>query len=314
MRNSKYWDDFNRRINETVKAISNGTTPPVRRVACFITDRCNFRCSYCNSSDTEKSMSKDSFISMLEKYGDTAIVHITGGEPSVVPWLYDFINDNGDKFRFHLTSNSYIMPPSKSIRRLKVSLDSCNSKYWNQLVGRTAFDRVVGNIKESTKNTIVSITYTLTKQNYQNVIEFADFCNREFPDLYAIFFSVYKGFDRRFILTDEDALLFFSKIIPELMPVLNDESAALIKETIDEKRRLMQGVRFEQNRDYCTCYLSMSERVFSPSGNEYTCSHLYRDGIYKKAPSKDTKCLYGCNRRLVAFNEAVSLRLNQEIK
>ena len=43
MRTSKYWDDFQIRADETVKAIQNGKKPKVRRVACFITDKCNFK-------------------------------------------------------------------------------------------------------------------------------------------------------------------------------------------------------------------------------------------------------------------------------
>jgi len=310
MRKSKYWDDFERRIIETVSAISSNQIPKIRRVACFITNKCNFNCKYCNHQNTKNTMAKDTFIKILNKYGDSSIIHITGGEPSVVSWLYGFLNDNKNNFRFHLNTNMYIMPPVKAVKRLKVSLDSCDKEYWNNLVGRNAFDRVVKNIKNATQDTVVSITYTLTKQNYKDVVKFAEFCNKEFPDIYAIFFSVYKGIDERFVLSDNDAEYFFANILPDLMPILNHESARLIEETIDEKLRLMKGIRFKQNCDGKICYLSMSERVFSPNGNEYTCSHLYRDGVYMKVPQKHIKCRYGCNRRLVAFNEEIQKRLN----
>lgn len=58
------------------------------------------------------------------------------------------------------------------------------------------------------------------------------------------------------------------------------------------------------------CYLSMSERVIGPDGEESTCSHLYRDGIKSKEPCKHGVCRYGCNQRLVAFNNVVSGKLN----
>lgn len=311
MRNSKYWDDFERRISETIVAISHKTPPKIRRVACFITDKCNFNCKYCNHQTSKATMTKDTFVQMLKKYGDSAIIHITGGEPSVVPWLYEFLIENRNNYRFHLNTNAYIMPPVKAVKRLKVSMDSCNKVYWNNLVGKDAFDRVVKNIKDSIQQTIVSITYTLTKQNYKDVVKFAEFCNKEFPDVYAVFFSVYKGVDERFAMSDDDAEYFFEDILPKLVPVLNEESANLIAETIDEKFRLMQGTRFEQNCDEKLCYLSMSERVFTPNGNEYTCSHLYRDRVYMKEPIKHVKCRYGCNRRLVAFNEEVQKQLER---
>ena len=309
MRTSKYWDDFNRRIDETVKVIQNNQKIKIRRVACFITNKCNFRCKYCNHSADSVSMNKNTFIKILKLYGNTAIIHITGGEPSVIPWLYPFIIKNGNKFRFHLNTNAYIKPPSKSIKRLKVSLDSCHENYWNELVGRNAFKRVILNIKEASKNTVTSITYTLTKQNYKNAVEFAEFCNKEFPNLYALFFSVYKGDDKRFVFDTEDVNYFFLNVLPKLLKILPEESKNLICETIDEKIRLMKGVRFKQNCTGGICYLSMSEKIFSPEGNEYTCSHLYRDGIYMSEPNKHDKCKYGCNRRLVAFNEEVSRRI-----
>ncbi len=305
MRNSKYWDDFERRVPETVSAMAGDYDPPIRRVACFITNKCNFNCKYCNTQTAKNTMTQEMFTNMLSKYGRSAIIHITGGEPSTVKWLYPFVNTQGCNYKFHLNTNAFIMPPAKSIKRLKVSLDSHNSEYWNNLVGKNAFDTVVKNIKKAIPETIVSITYTITKQNYKEAVTFVEFCNTEFPGLYAVFFSIYKGSDRRFVLSNSDADYFFNKVIPKLNKVLDKESASLLSETIDEKIRLVKGIRFKQNCDGATCYLSMSERVFAPDGLEYTCSHLYRDGIYMQTPQKHVKCRYGCNRRLVAFNEEV---------
>lgn len=48
MRHSLYWDDFQKRIDEAKYSIHNGTEIPVRRVAVFITERCNMKCVYCN--------------------------------------------------------------------------------------------------------------------------------------------------------------------------------------------------------------------------------------------------------------------------
>lgn len=307
---SLYWDDFELRIAETLEALKTGEKPSVRRVAVFVTDRCNFRCKYCNHRDKGHTLTEDAFRSVVDKYGDTAIIHITGGEPSVVPWLYPFLRQHGHKYRFHLNTNAYITPPFESVKRLKISLDHQDGKYWDCLVGRDgAFSSVVENIKRAIPYTVVSITYTLTKENYRNAPNFARFVNREMAGLYAVFFSVYKGTEPAYVMTDQDAAFFFSMVLPELEVELSSESLALIRETIDEKRRLIQGVRFPQNAGIKTCYISMSERVISSTGEEFTCSHLYRDGIYRTTPEKHDKCLYGCNRRLVQFNEQVETGL-----
>jgi len=147
MRRSKYWDDFEIRADETVECITNSAIVPVRRVAVFITEKCNMNCAYCNHHHNKKEMSESVFDSIVKEYGNKAIIHITGGEPSTVKWLYPYLEKNGGLYRFHLNTNAYLMPPSKCVKRLKVSLDSFDETYWNSLVGKNAFNQVVGNIK-----------------------------------------------------------------------------------------------------------------------------------------------------------------------
>ncbi len=131
-----------------------------------------------------------------------------------------------------------------------------------------------------------------------------------------MFFSIYKGSNPSFILSKWEVDDFFSYIKPQLQNEMDKESLSLFNETIDEKLRLLQGVRFPENDLNKPCYLSMSERVFDYKGNEYCCSHLFRDKILTQFNScdplsfkKHKKCLYGCNRRLIKFNEDVELGL-----
>ncbi len=306
MRNSLYWDDFLKRANETVDCIKRNKDIPVRRVAVFVTNSCNLSCKYCNSVNERCSMSEELFKNIIKDYKDS-IIHITGGEPSLIKWLYPFIEANGNNYRFHLNSNAVIKPPDK-IKRLKVSLDSHNKIYWNKLVGKNVFDTVIDNIKCMLDKTVVSITFTMTKENYKQIPEFINFANKEFPGLYAIFFSVYKGSNKKYAFTEKDSNYFFKTIKPIMDQILNDESKALLNETINEKMRIIQGKRFQQNYD--TCYLSLSERVISPNGKISSCSHLYRDSIYNNPGEMHKKCEYGCNQRLVDFNNYVYNKLN----
>jgi len=303
---SLYWDDFERRVKETVAALKSGQNPPVRRVAVFITNKCNFKCGYCKHPISCTTLAEERFREALEKYGSTALFHITGGEPSLVPWLYPLIRENSKRYRFNLNTNAFIEPPAEHVGRLKVSLDSCDAESWDKTVGVPgAHARVLGNIKKAVEvNNGVSVTFTLSKANYKQSVEFAQFAAREFHKAYAVFFSVYKGTNPVYMMTDEDVDCFFDEVMPKLYNELDRESLELIKETLDAKQRIIQGVRFPQNTAG-TCYISMSERVLSTAGNEYTCSHLYRDQVYTDKPEKCDKCLYGCNRRLVKFNEEV---------
>jgi len=279
-------------------------------VAVFITEGCNFRCSYCNVKQRPLTLSKERFEEVVRMYGPDAIIHITGGEPSIVPWLYPLLEENGDRYRFNLNTNAYRMPPAGAVQRLKVSLDSTDPEYWDKLVGVPgAWNQVVRNIQEASKLAVTSVTYTLTKENYRKAPDFIRFANNAFPHLYATFFSVYKGTNERFVFTDEDIDVFFNSVIPEMKAYLDEESLALLCETIGNKQRLIAGVRFPNNNLDEPCYLSMSERVIDPSGEEYHCSHLYRDGIKTNDNAKCAKCQYGCNQRLVDFNNVVAGRL-----
>jgi MoaA/NifB/PqqE/SkfB family radical SAM enzyme len=229
--------------------------------------------------------------------------------------LYPYLQAHCNEVDFHLNTNALITPPSNAVKRLKVSLDSSDPAYWDSLVGvRGAFNRVVGNIQQACLKTVTSITYTLTHENYKGAVPFARFAREAFPGLYAVFFSVYKGTCDRFAITEEDSQEIFSNVIPSLLSELDPESAALLRETMDEKLRLSAGVRFPETNLQEPCWLSLSERVYSWDGSVSACSHLYRDGIKNSPGEKHTKCLYGCNRRLVAFNELVSSRLPNEVK
>lgn len=309
MRHSLYWDNFNQRIEETVQAISEERDIPVRRVAVFITDRCNLKCKYCNTRQQKNSMTKELFSQILDKY-PRATIHITGGEPSVVNWLYPHLQEYRNNYNFHLNTNLVAPAPYNYVKRLKVSLDSHNELTWNKLVGKNVFKKVVKNIKEASEKTVTSITCTVTRQNMESLPEFSKFCSQEFPELYAVFFSVYKGKDEEFRLSEEEADQFFFNILPRVKENLNEESRNLVSETLDEKRRLIQGVRFPENNS-TPCYISLSERVYDWNG-ESCCSHLYRDGIRNKPGEKHPACEYGCNRRLVMFNQEVYKRLCKE--
>ena len=308
-RNSEYWDDFQARAEETTRCLASGLPVPVRRVAVFVTNRCNFRCRYCNVGFNSQELSQARFEEVLRDFGTAPIYHITGGEPSVVKWLYPFLCENGERYRFHLNTNAFIAPPAKSVRRLKVSLEGTD-RGWDELVQHPgAFETVLRNIKAAIPLTRVSLTFTLSRMTYREAVAFARFARRELPGLYAVFFSIYKGTNHAFQLSEADAGEFFGSILPELRQELDDESRALIDETLDEKRRLMQGVRFPGNAARLPCYLSMSERVVAPDGTISTCSHLYRDGIRPAGYDKHPKCLYGCNQRLVDFNAEVQALL-----
>jgi MoaA/NifB/PqqE/SkfB family radical SAM enzyme len=251
-----------------------------------------------------QEMTRGQLEKIINKYGNEPIYHITGGEPSLVKWLYPFI-EKTKGIRFHLNTNAFILPPN-NIKRLKVSLDTNNENEFDNLVQVSgAFKNVIKNIEIKSQETVTSITCVLNKQNYKNSPDFIGWCRKQFPNLYAVFFSCYKGKDENFLMTRKDANIFFDEIKPNLENEMDEESKNLLNETIEEKFRLIKGCRFPENNLFEPCYLSMSERVFDFTNKEYHCSHLYRDGVKQNNFEKHKECLFGCNRRLVMFNEQI---------
>jgi sulfatase maturation enzyme AslB (radical SAM superfamily) len=339
---SKYWDDFERRITETTKAVEENINPPLRRVCLHITSKCNFNCNYCNEIHKNKTLPKSIFTKIVEEYSQMGggILHITGGEPSTVKWLSKAIIDSPENIVINFNTNAFKMLEPinvyNRINRMKISLDTCNPSYFNGLVHKKrAFEVIVENLQKLqniNKTKDISITYTMTKQNYKNIPDFLEFYYDKLPYLYAIFFSTYKGNNPDFVFTDEDIVFFWENIVPKMKDIFiqnkDTESLWLFKNSYN-KNTLQAVIRFPENTT-TQCYLSMSELVIDENGDTWRCSHLFRDKVIKSGLNikdfdldyihqnlileKSPKCLYGCNLKLVNFNKQVENNLQNYIK
>lgn len=341
----KYWDAFELRIDETVHALKNNELPKLRRLSLHITNKCNLKCSYCNECHSPVSMEYDMFLKLVKEYDEMGggVLHITGGEPTCVPWLMSTIAYCAGVYpnvQFHVNTNfinNISLYELSHIKRLKVSLDSHDEEYFDSLVGvRGAFLKVVGNLKvvanmHSTIRPITSITFTMTHENYTHIPEFLKLYYREFQG-YAVFFSTYKGTNERFKFTDQDIADIIYNIKPEIDRIMDEngdtESKFLFNASHDETT-FADEIRFAENK-FIPCYLQLSELVVNEHGDIANCSHLYRDGVcdsglnlkdgtlaelFEKAKRAcglkvmSDKCLYGCNKKLVAFNKEVKNKL-----
>lgn len=349
---SQYWDMFEERIVETVDALNNNTFPPLRRVSLHITNRCNLSCSYCNECHTPKSLPYGSFMNLVDDYRmmGGGILHITGGEPSCVEWLFEAIKQFNsqskyDCVQFHVNTNLIAdidYATLQSVKRLKVSLDSYDAEYFDDLVGiKGSFMKVYDNLKKvnampDEDRPIVSITYTMTHENYKHIPKFLEMYYQEFPNLYAVFFSTYKGTNDRFSFTEDDITDIFDNIKPQIDEIFEkygDSESKFLFNASHDRTTFADSIRFEDNKTV-PCYLQLSELVVNEDGDISNCSHLYRDGVgqsnlnlknktlgelFKKSKAEcglkvmHEKCLYGCNKKLVTFNKQVEGELNAKI-
>jgi len=339
----KYWDLFEERIEETCNALSVDEMPMLRRLSLHITNKCNLNCKYCNERHNPKELDFELFKKLVKEYDSMGggVLHVTGGEPMSTSYIYDAIEFVSDykNIAFHINTNLVKRIPIEyfpTIKRLKVSIDSHREDYFDSITGiRGTFNKVVNNLKEVDRNIvdgnpIISLTYTLTKDNYRGIIDFLNFYYDNFKNFYATFFSCYKGSNERFAFDKESIDDLFSNYVPEakrLMEENGDKETKFLFDNSHDRKTFVDDVRFEENK-VIPCYLQLSELCINEDGEVWNCSHLFRDKVsgtglnikdhslseifmdskkmvdLENAPLHP-KCLYGCNKKLTNFNKEV---------
>ncbi len=128
-----------------------------------ITDRCNFRCTYCMPEEGMRWLGHDQLLTYeeqarvvricVERYGFDS-VRITGGEPTVrahLPRLISMLAPLG--IDIAMTTNGVKLPEmahdlaEAGLRRINVSLDSLRPEVFRRLTRRDDLDRVLTGIQ-----------------------------------------------------------------------------------------------------------------------------------------------------------------------
>jgi len=333
-----YWDDFKPRVNETIISLNGEKKPSLKRLTVHLTEKCNFRCSYCNMNFNKecKTMDKNLAFSIVKQYADLngSTIHFTGGEPTIVPY-FEELCAYAKSLNLSVSSNTnaYILVDTTNIDKLKLSFDSCNAKEVNKLTGtKDSFNRVVKNIKiysEKMIGKMLSITAVLDKTTYKKMLDLVIFSTKNFK-VHNLYFSNYKGNNPLRTFTDkeiEDMYLFH---IPQVLNHFKKHNETYSYKQLDlyaPSDFKHNPERFEQNKTI-PCYIQLSEMTIDVDGSCHNCSHNFRDdykpykinvanlGLYESFISiKESLnnnytliskyCLSGCNCNLMGFNTAV---------
>src|SRR6478672_1665408 len=134
----------------------------VKDLRISITDRCNFRCTYCMPAEGMKWLPRDDLLTYeeqarlvrvcVERYGFES-VRITGGEPTVrahLPRLVGMLAPLGVDIA--MTTNGVKLPEmahdlaAAGLRRINVSLDSLRPEVFLALTRRDELGRVLDGI------------------------------------------------------------------------------------------------------------------------------------------------------------------------
>lgn len=333
---SNYWDDFERRVDDTIRCLRHGKMPSLDRLTVHLTESCNFSCEYCNMRFSHRVMNRTLVEKIIDEYAEMGgkIIHFTGGEPSVVPYVEDiFAYAKSKGLQVSTNTNCFARLDTENIDKLKASFDTPFEEEFNRTVGQDSFDTVVDNLKyysQMMQGKMLSITAVLNRKTYRYMLDLAKFVQENFK-VYNLYYSNYKGENPEFAFTVDEIDDMFKNYIPKVLQYFKENGCeysyrqlALYKPT----DFLNSCCRFVENMEI-PCYIQLSEMTVSVDGDCYQCSHLYRDGenqdprfnvkentlaecfrgLKKSLGGHYTylspKCCSGCNTNLIGFNKTV---------
>jgi len=256
-----------------------------------VTDRCNFRCTYCMPEDGIDLKARDDIMRFQEmehllglflELGITK-VRITGGEPFVRKGLSEFLIriNQFDKLKsINLTTNAYFMEDAISlfqkikIDNINISLDSLDREIFYKITRRDDFEKVWGNIEKLLLTDLaIKINMVVIKGvNDSEIVEFSELAKNNKVEIRFIEQMPFNGgcFSSD-ILSAEEIIAILQNAYPRMMEYFKSSSTARIFEIPGFKGKL--GVIAGHSRTFCsTC----SRLRLTPEGILKTC--LYDHG------------------------------------
>ena len=141
----------------------------IKSVRVSVTDKCNFRCTYCMPAEGLEWLPRDEVLSFEEIARLVAVlarlgvdeVRLTGGEPLVrrdLPVLVRMLADTPGVRDLSLTTNGVLLDRlaqplvDAGLRRINVSLDSLDHVRFAELTRRDALDKVLRGLEEAERH------------------------------------------------------------------------------------------------------------------------------------------------------------------
>jgi molybdenum cofactor biosynthesis enzyme MoaA len=173
------------------RAKNSSITSPLWRCELILTDKCNFKCPYCNGirDDVKGTLTRDDAFKIVNLWIKDGLknVRFSGGEPTIYPHLKDLVahcKDNGVEHIAISTNGSADLSYYKELFELgvndfSISLDSGCCSVGKKLTGgiEGAWEKVVENIREISKFAYVTVGMVFTEDNIDTAVDdilFAD--------------------------------------------------------------------------------------------------------------------------------------------
>ena len=159
-----------------------------------ITNLCNLRCQHCYQDDFSKQEDldwaglkkiADNILATIKEWGQTACIHLTGGEPLLKPELVPFLEyldrsslidelgliTNGLLFDQEVVGKLSNFP---KLKKIKISLDGADAETNDSIRGEKTFEKVIKNIpllKRENQFKIIFM-FTVMRRNFRNLPSF----------------------------------------------------------------------------------------------------------------------------------------------
>ncbi len=295
--------------NET-PALTDQFNRPLRDLRISVTDRCNFRCTYCMPAEVfhEKFqfLQKQKLLTFEEITRLTRLIvqqgavklRLTGGEPLLrqeVEKLVAMLAAIDGVDDLAMTTNAYLLPKmapalaDAGLQRVTVSLDSLDNEVFRQMNGgRADVDQVLAGIEAAAKAGLLPIKINAVVQrgvNDHTIVDLARYCKGHGYILRFIEYmdvGTMNGWRSEHVVPAEE----IASIIDEafaLEPVARNYASetALRYQYRDGGGEI--GIIASVTKPFCG---ACSRMRLSPEGKMYTCLFA-RDGTDLKTPLRE---------------------------
>jgi GTP 3',8-cyclase len=176
-----------------------------------VTDRCNFRCSYCMPAGGVKWLSHQDILSYEEFARIIRVaaqmginkVRITGGEPlvrkDIIPFIRNVAGIPGIRDLAMTTNGSVLADYAAALKeaglsRVNISLDTLRPERFVQLAGRNMLTKVLAGIEQAQTVGLTPVKINMVVMKDVNDDELADFARMTFNKPYQIRFIEHMPF------------------------------------------------------------------------------------------------------------------------
>ena len=214
----------------------------IRDLRISVTDRCNFRCTYCLPDEGIEWLPRADLLTFAEItttartfterfYIDS--IRLTGGEPTMraqlprlVAMLASLKDHRGQKINLSLTTNGVTLPliaeplREAGLDRINISLDTLRADRFTQITKRAQFERVLEGIQAAQAANFSPIKLNVVAMrgiNEDEIVDFARFGRERHLQVRFIEFMPLDGanaWERNNVLTASEILAQIDSVFP----------------------------------------------------------------------------------------------------